>query len=735
MTELEQKQFKEKFPFHMCGVSVERKTGEEYVGDCIFCTKENHFYVNSLTGQWNCKSCGNGGNIYSFIRKFHDEHCESLTDSPSGRAKLEKLAAFRKIPSEKILDVLPGIKYYEELERFVIPYYNAHDEIVTFRLYMPGEATIALTGTEVYMGGIQSLGNDLNVPVYLCEGEWDPVALSAMLEDAKELGNIVWIPGADTFKKGWEILVEGRPLVCCLDNDSAGDTGTKKIFNRTSGYVKSFKRVQWGQGAPKGFDVRDFYTAGGTFDVLKSRFVEYKAQDAVKSTDEATVPHWSDAIDRPKFTEVIDVLNSSMYFTPEYESAFKLFCAVIFAASVKPDVPLWIFLVAPPGGGKTALMSTCNDVRQSISLSSFTSKALVSGFSKLGGGDPSLIPKMLGKTVFLKDFTEILSKRPEEREEIFGIIRGAYDGTVNRQFANGIIRNYEGRFNIIAATTPAISSFRENNELGERFLMYRINTEEGQSNAELISAAISFSEDQEGKKRIVDTVGRFLNVRYSADDLPIVAKEDLVRIAAQAQICAVLRSGVKRDKRDERILERPLAEIATRIATQSVAILQCLTLVNEGLNTEDLDRRIIVKSMLDSSPRFNVHIVCYLAANPGSTQEALAAHCGVSKTSILRPLEDMEMLHGITMEIGEKDPEGEQRGQTARIYSLSPLMRNLWDTAQMDKYTRPVAKRKTEKLESKPNGSTNGHIIHKLKVIEPEKPAVKSLKFRIVGGN
>ena len=42
------------------------RTGQ-YVCDCPFCGKEGHFYINIKTQMWDCKKCGEYGNIYKLL--------------------------------------------------------------------------------------------------------------------------------------------------------------------------------------------------------------------------------------------------------------------------------------------------------------------------------------------------------------------------------------------------------------------------------------------------------------------------------------------------------------------------------------------------------------------------------------------------------------------------------------------------------------------------------------------
>lgn len=40
----------------------------QYICDCPFCGKESHFYIDKTSQLWDCKKCGESGNIYKLLR-------------------------------------------------------------------------------------------------------------------------------------------------------------------------------------------------------------------------------------------------------------------------------------------------------------------------------------------------------------------------------------------------------------------------------------------------------------------------------------------------------------------------------------------------------------------------------------------------------------------------------------------------------------------------------------------
>src|SRR3990167_9187290 len=87
----------------------------------------------------------------------------------------------------------------------------------------------------------------------------------------------------------------------------------------------------------------------------------------------------------------------------------KLVLAVIISARI-PTTPAWMFIVGPPGSGKTEFLNTIKDCIGVTSISSMTSSTLVSGFTTKGK-DASLLMNIpaTGGVLLFKDFTSILS--------------------------------------------------------------------------------------------------------------------------------------------------------------------------------------------------------------------------------------------------------------------------------------------------------------------------------------
>lgn len=147
--------------------------------------------------------------------------------------------------------------------------------------------------------------------------------------------------------------------------------------------------------------------------------------------------------------------------------------AVPIANRMEGD-PLWLFLVAPPSGGKTEIIRSLSDVPDIYPLSSLTPQTFASGFERKGM-ETSLLPKITNKTVTMKDFGTVLTMYREKKAEILAQLREIYDGSFTKEWGNGKSFAWTGKVGLLAGVTPVIDrEYGMNQILGERFLLYRL---------------------------------------------------------------------------------------------------------------------------------------------------------------------------------------------------------------------------------------------------------------------
>jgi hypothetical protein len=245
----------------------------------------------------------------------------------------------------------------------------------------------------------------------------------------------------------------------------------------------------------------------------------------------------------------------------------------IFANRMDVD-PLWIFLVGPPGCGKSELLMSLSSAPLIHCSTGLTNHTLISGMN-IGGKDPSLIPKLLGKVWVVKDFTTVLGLNQLARDEIFSVLRDAYDGRVEKPYGNLLTpRKYEGRFGIVAGVTNKIDSVTAQNAvLGERFIRWRTR-HRGKvlvAGDVMMQALDNLTEESHMRDDLRQIARQVLNRPITRDQYPKIPLWFKQRIIELAQWVAVMRGVVERERWSGStgvISSKPTAEVGTRLAKQ-----------------------------------------------------------------------------------------------------------------------------------------------------------------------
>ena len=185
-----------------------------------------------------------------------------------------------------------------------------------------------------------------------------------------------------------------------------------------------------------------------------------------------------------RFKKINEILNAN--FTEPDTHAFRVILGAIRSHYFDGGDPPWLFVVAPPGSGKTALnIMAASGLPQIKAVGDVTPASFLSGHSSPRPGlleqlgEPEAhgsVIKTQGNAIFtIKDFTTVLSMPWERQAEILAQLREIYDGSFTRSFGTGKTKHWSGRVSIIAAVTPVIDrSYSVFRQLGERFLQIRL---------------------------------------------------------------------------------------------------------------------------------------------------------------------------------------------------------------------------------------------------------------------
>jgi hypothetical protein len=289
--------------------------------------------------------------------------------------------------------------------------------------------------------------------------------------------------------------------------------------------------------------------------------------------------------------------------------------------------PLWALVVGPPGTGKTLpmkLFSECKDVKM---VSSLTPASLISGW---GGEliDRSLMAELDGKLLIAKDFGTLLSMSWATSNEVFSILREAFDGFVSKNFGM-MRREYKLKFNFVAATTEGAEVFQAfRAQLGERFIRYAH-----------ISPTLPHPPPMV-KDEVVGIVSNWADSLPSNPE-PDISTREVVACCDIAVIAALLRTEVIHDGRSEEVLEVPGFEGPARLTFQLTKLYKALkTVTGEDKFAYSLMRTAGVSVIKTRRARIIRAIMKEEGLETGMISEKLRLGYGVTR----RVLNDLHVL-------------------------------------------------------------------------------------------
>ena len=491
-----------------------------------------------------------------------------------------------------------------------------------FRAYMPdGTLGIGKTPRILYNAPEVIKAKDRRETVWVVEGEKDVETLrcAGLVATTPPFGaSSEWLPE-------YTDLLKGANVVIVPDTDLPGLKKAKAIAIALPCSVSSLKLLEL-QGAK---DVTDWLDAGNT--------VEFLIELANRQPEYAPLPEaTARTFNREHYLETL----SQWLYIEDLEAIDTIMATAL--SIYLPGDPVWLAVVAPPGGTKTELLRSFSGERI-FSLSTLTPQTLISGLK--GSANIDLLPRLDGKVLIIKDFTSILSKKNEDQTAIFADLREAYDGYLEKSFGSGVgTKRYHSKFGLIAGVTGAIDMYRVvHSLLGERFLKCRLrNTAE---------AAINRAGDLAGKEEKMRTalaeatkgcLAYYATLAKERDTI-IVEKKTRDQIKALANITANLRSEVARD-RWHKVQYQPQAEVGTRLTKQFLKLAQGLAIFYQHDSIGEDEYKVLLRIAQDTVPNQRMRLVLAMAgADLLSTKEA-GDRAKIPTETAKEILEDLWML-------------------------------------------------------------------------------------------
>lgn len=676
------------FTFHGVAYGAYREGDTQAIGDCPFCRKEAKFYISKDTGQWDCKVCGERGNLYSFIQRLWAFSLQETTT-----AQYEQLAQDRKMLSTDVL-VKWGLAYSVTTSEWILPGYSADGKLNNLYAYrkdrMSGKFSFwATTNLTQGLFGVHLFEKD-KPDVYLAEGPWDAMAAWEVLTQCKEadgkllhtgspssslyaVTNVLAVPGSKVFNEKWASLLSNKNVFLTYDNDHPKKIGNRVVQGsglegmiRVSNILgtaevppESINYIRWGEhGWSKdladGWDVRDTLTSNksGQSTEAKSLSLRISKFNSLRALFAPIPDDWIPG--RTKESKKsggvdIELLPCSDWKTLQqaWKLAFKwhegldrtlpVMLAVISSTESVGD-QLWSKIIGPASCGKSTLCEACS-TNKKYTLPKSTIRGFHSGYTDGSGEeDNSLLSLLNNKTLITKDGDTLLQS--PNLAQILAEGRDVYDRVSRTHYRNKASRNYEGvNMTWLLCGTASLRAI-DSSELGERFLDCVVVDEIDHDQEHEIALRVAFRAARElpikadGKienrdvpemARAKQLTGGYIEyLRQNAQTLLNEVEADDISMGR----CVKLATLVAYMRARPSLLQKEKAEreMNFRLTSQLVRLSMCLAVV---LNKKKLDQdvmKIVNRVALDTARGKTLELAAHLykAGAAGAEAAALA---------------------------------------------------------------------------------------------------------------
>lgn len=706
-------------PYEFHGVEFGRTTSKDAKGECPSCGKMK-FSVLLKDGRFRCPSCDFKGNTNTFLSHVHEV--------VFGASDIRKLKHAKKIRSlrDNVYStelIIEKELCFNDTGEVLFPQKNPDAKTLSnLRKWSPETKKLYNT-PGCYSLYFAQWSDDPDVPIYICEGEWDALALIQLTRRVKYEKQIciVSVPGCSGFKDGWKKWFIGRNVNIIFDNDhdrkrSSGKVfnpaseGTEQLVGKLNGVAKSIRTIRWekyGKQLSDGFDVKDALSEA--IKTKKSKSVLRRLLKACRKVETKAVTAQAPvvALKRTQFSEVIQDFADVYSINQSFIDSLACCLAAVAALKIKGN-PLWLFLVAPPSSGKSTIIEAFESAYgHTIHLSKLTATSLISGGKVVRQNedgqdeeiDPSIFAKLKDKVLFVKDFTAVLSMGANDQEALFGLLRDGYDGSFRQIYGNGVERVYEDHyFGLVAAVTHMIHG-QNHSSLGERFLKINLLDEAFVEVDHIRRALNNVKQNKSYKSKLQGSVMGFLNHLASIDKIPDLPRESPLfeKLICLSQFVALVRTKVERAHGRD-MSYRPESEVGTRIATQLMKLGSALALVHGYETINDDCYRVMQKVALDSSVGYQLEVLTVLdKSNGGFSATQIAESINLSVNQVRKITDDMMQLNLI--EVRRKSNNSGRRGNKVKGFFVTEEVKNLMNSAELSF--------KGKKRVETPSGRTN----------------------------
>lgn len=651
-----------------------RESGKELITKCLFnnCDRDSrgdeaHMYLSVETGQFNCKKCGEKGNLLTLKKHFGDvaQRLSTLYRGPRfAGALVEKCHQDLPVRIREYLNgrgikdsVIDAYKlgYGEFYGKRYITIPIAGDEgYKFFKLRQDpedGDGKITYPkGAEAQLFGAYA-GAETQI---ICEGELDALALIS-----EGFFALTSTHGAGTFKEGWidEDIKKSKKIYVCFDNDGPGRKGAERVAKMVENGSDKTYIISLPQEVGEGGDITDYLVKlkgdpNDLFGKYAKRLSEWEKTERIKKIDkpkrEVSFEEWQETI-KHNFPELV--------FPSEI--GLSIMAQILIKEITNPFA---LVLVDVPSAGKTITINFFSEINElTYASDKFTPASFVSNASNVKKeelADIDLLPRLKYKMFLLRDLSTLFSKRDDDLNECLGLLTRVLDGEgLNTDSGIHGQRQYVGEylFMILAGSTPIPPRvWKMMGSLGSRLFFLNMGVKE-KSEEELAEQLTTLAYKEKEKICRVETRDFLYGLWHKYPDGVEWNKkddkqEDKIIIVRCAQLLAKLRGVInvwKDRSQDGETYDytNPIIEKPDRINQLFYNLCRGHALACGRTNVNKEDLRLPLELAIDSAPTVRARLFRKLLENNGEmkTGEVMVA-LNCSRPTAHKEMEALKIL-------------------------------------------------------------------------------------------
>ena len=299
-------------------------------------------------------------------------------------------------------------------------------------------------------------------------------------------------------------------------------------------------------------------------------------------------------IEEKTIEETLEIFHNWIHFDNNYDVTIPSAYAISNFSNTDPGM---FGIIAPSGAYKTEIIRAFaeEESKYIYPIDNLTARTFVSGLKNV----EDVIPKLRHKLITIKDFTSLLSKKEDERVQIFSDFREIMDGYLTRKFGSGKEVNYRNiHSSVLFGATKTIEKYYSlNSTLGQRIIFYKPNNDPEKATQQAFK---NMNKTDEMRKELNIAIKGLLKhiLTHKKDELlhlgDRIKKEVIESLQQYVFITAILRTHVHHDYRGN-IEEIPEIEYPTRLFKEIVKIIASHSILYEReVNDDDIKAGLAV---------------------------------------------------------------------------------------------------------------------------------------------